>query len=104
MFAKAPDALVADVARPMAAPVPAVPDVVGPAVAPVELVELVELVAAVVVVVGAPELELIKKGAENTFGAVKSFWFWPTYNTQKLVWLHIGSKFDCSPSVALGSR
>jgi hypothetical protein len=38
----------------------------------------VEPVVPATVLVVVPELGEIKNGAENTLGAVKSFWFWPT--------------------------
>jgi hypothetical protein len=45
---------------------------------PVPEVEPVTEVEVEVVVVAPLAAGAIEKGAENSFGAVKSFWFWPT--------------------------
>ena len=72
VFARDPDALVAGVATPPAATVPvAADDVTGATVVFVAPELPLELGFPGVVVV--PELGVIRKGAENTLGAVKSF-------------------------------
>ena len=80
MFAKAPVGLVAAgvVVSPTADPEPFVADDVAGAAVVLVVAELpVELVAGAVVLVEVeeeePEPGVIRKGAENTLGAVKSF-------------------------------
>ena len=78
MFARDPEGLVAAgvVVSPTAAPEALPADVAGAAVVLVVAefpLELVLAAVVVVVVVAVPEPWVIRKGAENTLGAVKSF-------------------------------